>query len=182
MAISQPSFTIPVAECTGDVTITFSNGNILKFICQEKTLDNPIRAIPFINNFQFPQPKNYNQNSYDLIWEDEFNSGILDGKKWKRDIGDHFGLQNNGNNGPNNLAYEAAIDERPHLFEISNGILKLKMRYHEQMANVFDYPKNCSNTIPLEDCILPDGIVNQRLFKYETARLESIQNIKHGYL
>lgn len=167
-----------VIECTNDtIIITYANGRELLFERSEKNL-NPIKTIRAINlpgliSTQIPQPKVYN-SGYDLIWEDEFNSGILDGRKWKRDIGDHFGMQNNGNNGPNNLAYEAAIDERPHLFEISNGILKLKMRYHEQMANVFDYHKDCSITIPVEDCILSDGLPNYRRFKCETARLESI--------
>ncbi|MFN4234297.1 MAG: hypothetical protein ACK4IK_05770 [Bacteroidia bacterium] len=190
IVFAQPSFTIPVAECNGDVTITFSNGNILKLICQEKTLDNPIRAIPFINNFQFPQPKNYNQNSYDLIWEDDFNDAIINEKNWRGDLPYHYGLLNKDNvtdiqnpKGPTNLEYGAGFNELPNLFNSSNGTIKLITAYNPQWLNVFDYHENgCNTATPLNTCILKDGVQNYRRFKYETARLESIQNFKHGNL
>jgi hypothetical protein len=73
----QPNQTIPVIECLSDFPISFPNGNNLYFYCDENINgNNIIRAIPVVFNFQIPYVKNYNQSSYDLIWDDEFNSGI----------------------------------------------------------------------------------------------------------
>jgi hypothetical protein len=101
VALSQINQTIPVIECISDFSISFPNGNILEFDCNEKNLDtNIIRAVPAANNFQFPYVKNYNQSSYDLIWAEEFNGSTIDNKNWRGNLSYHYGLLNKiGQNG-----------------------------------------------------------------------------------
>ncbi|MFN4234295.1 MAG: hypothetical protein ACK4IK_05760 [Bacteroidia bacterium] len=191
---SQPTQVIPVIECNNDININLNNGRVLKFICDEKNLDvnKRIKAITLNNNYYLQIVKNYNSSYYDLIWEDDFNDAIINEKNWRGDLPYHYhyGLLNKDNvtviqnpKGPTSLEYGAGFNELPNLFNSSNGTIKLITAYNPQWRNVFDYHENgCNTATPLNTCILKDGVQNYRRFKYETARLESIQNFKHGNL
>jgi hypothetical protein len=134
----QPNQTIPVVECIGDFTLSFLNGNNLKFKCDEKNteINKIIRADPAANNFQFPYVKNYNQSSYDLIWADEFNGSTIDNNNWRGNLSYHYGLLNKRNIndanaiGPPNLDYGAGFMQLPSTFNISNGTIKLTTRHY----------------------------------------------------
>lgn len=152
--LSQPNQTIPVVECTSDVTLYFSNGKELLFSCDEKISgNNIIRAVPAANNIQLPYVKNYNQSSYDLIWADEFNGSTIDNKNWRGNLSYHYGLLNKiGQDGikpPPNLDYGAGFMQLPSSFHISNGTIKLTTRHNAKWRNVFDYHENgCDTATP----------------------------------
>jgi hypothetical protein len=82
ISYAQPVL-IPMVECTQNFTLSFPNGRQLLFECAEKNIlpSTIIKAVNLPNyiSINLPQPKAYN-TGYDLIWEDEFNSGILKAK------------------------------------------------------------------------------------------------------
>ncbi|NUM51696.1 MAG: family 16 glycosylhydrolase [Flavobacteriales bacterium] len=120
-------------------------------------------------------PQAIEENSYELIFEDEFNAFQLNQNKWNQphEIQNHSDLHVVVDNkkGPAFIGWAAFLDN----YEFTGNSVKLiaKELNPPQELKCIEYWK--------DDTLMGDGKPNKRLHKYSFGALETNYNYKYGY-